>query len=70
MVVKPDTMSQSKFDELREKMYPVMVNATLLQNEDYLILQLTSPILFKDEKMQLKPILLQRKLKWNSERFN
>lgn len=70
MIAKPDTMSQTNFEMLKSKIYPAMIRAALSLNDNNLTLELTSPLLFKDEKVQLKPILLQRKLKWDGKRFN
>ncbi len=67
---RPDTMEQAKYDELVEMIDPVMVEACLSPEEDVLSFSLSLPLLNKEERSQLTPLLSQRKFKWNGHSFN
>lgn len=69
LVQKPDTMSESRFSELKKMIEPKMVSAVLLQHEDGLVIRLSLPLLSADDKKQVSAIKLQRKFKWNGKTF-
>jgi hypothetical protein len=46
-----------------------LVGAQLMLDEDALVVNLSVPMLTKEESERLKAILLQRKLKWNGQNF-
>ena len=66
---RPDTMAVERYDELVRFFDPVMISAVMTPDND-LIFQLSTPMVTKEEKKQLDAILLQKKLKWNRQRFN
>ncbi len=70
LIQKPDTMSQQRFEELKAMLHPALIKAALSINDNTLTLDMEAPILFKDEKVQIKSIIMQRKLNWNEKSFN
>lgn len=68
-LVRPDTMSQARFDELRAMIEPAMVYATLSPSDDSLILQLAFPLVSDEQRKALDIIRMQRKLKWDGVSF-
>ena len=69
LVQKPDTMSESRFADLKAMIEPKMVSALLLQNENALVVRLASPLLSADDKKVVNVIKLQRKFNWNGKSF-
>lgn len=69
LVQKPDTMSESRFADLKAMIEPKMVSALLLQNENALVVRLASPLLSADDKKAVNVIKLQRKFNWSNESF-
>ena len=69
LLQRPDTMAVERYDELVRFFDPVMISAVMTPDND-LIFQLSMPMVTKEEKKQLDAILLQKKLKWNRQRFN
>ncbi len=69
LLQRPDTMAVERYDELVRFFDPVMISAVMTPDND-LIFQLSTPMVTKEEKKQLDAILLQKKLKWNRQRFN
>ena len=61
LILKPDTMSETRFAEL--------VSALLLQNENSLVVRLSLPLLSADDKKAVNAIKLQRSFKWNGKTF-
>ena len=70
LVVKPDTMSQHRFNELKNKIEAVMVEASLSDKDDELTIRPTVPLLARGEKKTVDTILMQRKLKWDGRTYN
>ena len=70
LVAKPDTMSESRFEELKLMVEPKMYSAELSIRDNSIIFQLSLPLVSNDEKKHLNAILMQRKFKWNGEMFN
>lgn len=68
LTVRPDTMSQERFMELRQKFEPVMVSADINESNE-IVLQLSCPFLSKDENNSLGGIIRKRTLKWNGITF-
>lgn len=66
---KPDTLSQTATDELKKMIDPVMVSISLPEDEESVILQLSTPFLLQDEKERLKSVLVQTKFKWMGDLF-
>ena len=69
LVQKPDTVSDSRFADLKAMIEPKMVSALLLQNENALVVRLASPLLSADDKKAVNVIELQRKFNWNGKSF-
>ena len=66
---RPDTMTQERYEELTRLIDPVMTTA-IMGPDLSITVSLATPLLTKTERQDLKAILLQRKLKWDGERFN
>ena len=69
LVAKPDSMNEETFQELSSLMDVKLVGAQLMLDEDALVVNLSVPMLTKEESERLKAVLLQRKLKWNGQNF-
>ena len=69
LIQKPDTVSESRFEDLKAMIEPKMVSALLLQNENALVVRLASPLLSADDKKAVNVIKLQRKFNWSNESF-
>ncbi len=67
---KPDTMSEEKYHDLHMALESGMWCVKLSSGEESLTFQLSLPLLCKEEKAQLSSLLVQRKFKWNGQRFN
>lgn len=70
LLVRPDSMPESRFAELRKLIDPIMVSATLSPDNDSIDISLSLPLLSNDERRQINTIVLQRKLNWNGTTFN
>ena len=69
LMQRPDTMDVERYDELVRFFDPVMIAAVLTPDSN-LIFQLSTPMVTTEEKKQLDVIMLQKKFKWNHQRFN
>ena len=69
LIQKPDTMTDTRFLELKQMVEPRMVSFMLLQHEDGLVIRLALPLLSADDKKAVNAIKLQRKLNWNGKTF-
>ena len=69
LIQKPDTMSETRFAELKAMIEPRMVSTLLLQNENSLVVRLSLPLLSADDKKAVNAIKLQRSFKWNGKTF-
>ena len=67
---KPDTMTDTYFNSLVENLDPQLVAVSVSPKEQALTYTVSIPEVPKDKIRQLKGILLQRKFKWNGEKFN
>lgn len=70
LIVRPDTMSQARFDELKGKIEVITVEASLTAENDNLMLRTAVPLLSHQEKESIRLIFLQRKLNWNGTTYN
>jgi len=68
-VHKPDTMPQDMFDDLRDMVYPVMLDASLSETDDIVTLTLSMPLLTAEEKKDVRAIIKQSKFKWDGRKF-
>ena len=69
LMQRPDTMDVERYDELVRYFDPVMIAAVMTPDSN-LIFQLSTPMVTTEEKKQLDAIVLQKKFKWNRQRFN
>lgn len=70
LIQKPDTMSVTRFEELKAMVEPKMMSALLMQHEDAIVFRLALPLLSAEDKKLILPIKVQRKFKWNGRMFN
>ena len=70
LVARPDTMDVERYDHLLRYIDPVMVLAEFSPEDNSLSFSLSTPMVTKQEREDLKAILLQRKVKWSGVRFN
>lgn len=66
---KPDSISQDKYQTMLLALDPMLVKASLSPNTDEITFSLSTPLMTKEEKEQIRPILLSKKLKWNGSLF-
>ena len=69
LVQKPDTMSETRFAELKAMIEPRIVSALLLQNENSLVVRLSLPLLSAEDKKAVSAIKVQRSFKWDGKIF-
>ena len=67
---KPDSIAQETYSQLLRLASPKMVAVEMDENDYSLIYRLTVPMLSAKEQEQIKPIFLQRKLKWDGKMYN
>lgn len=70
LMSRPDTMDVERYEQLVSFIEPVMMVADYDPKQQTLVLSLSTPLLTKEEIIQVNAILLQRKLKWNGRMFN
>lgn len=71
LMIKPDTMTESEYDDLKHSMNFTMNYASFDKNDNNkLVLTPTTPLMTKEDKNKVKPLLLQRFVKWNGKTFN
>ncbi len=70
LVARPDTMDAGRYEELLRLIDPLMVQADISPDDHSLCFSLSTPLVTKKERDELKEILLQRKVKWDGRRFN
>ncbi len=70
LIARPDTMDVERYEELLKWVDPRMIFAQILPQQKSVVFSLATPLLNKDEVMQVNAILLQRKVKWRGKSFN
>ena len=70
LVQRPDTMTAERYDDLYRLVDPMMTYALMSSGGQELTFFLSTPMVTKKEIMALEAILVQRKLKWDGEKFN
>ena len=70
LVQRPDTMTAERYDDLYRLVDPMMTYALMSSGGQELTFFLSTPMVTKKEKMALEATLVQRKLKWDGEKFN
>lgn len=70
-LVRPDTISEARFDEIAGSQEIKMAMASIDKNNaKSLNLQYTMPLLSSDEKKAFSTVILQTNLKWDGKTFN
>jgi hypothetical protein len=70
LLVRPDTISLSRFVELKGKFDPAMVNARLLVDSDDLEVTLSIPEHNSAIINELNAVVRLTRLKWDGEKYN
>lgn len=63
LMAKPDTMTESHYQELKAYVEPKMLHAQLSPNDNTLTLGLSLPLVANEDKKRISSILLQMKVK-------
>lgn len=66
---KPDTMTETKFEELRKYIEPIMVYAGFDDKGQALTFSINIPFTTKDMRNEVKAIIKQKSFKWSSGSF-
>lgn len=66
---KPDTITNERYVELKSRIDPVMLKISLSPASNELTLSLAEPLMTNEEKLDVKSIIKQKKLKWDGEKF-
>lgn len=69
LTLKPDTMDEKRFSELRSMIDPVMVGAHLSPSDNHLKVRLALPLLSADHQKAVGSILREVILLWNGDGF-
>lgn len=69
LYARPDSMSEERFVQLTQFLDPLMVHIEAFPRQKELVFSLSTPLLNKDEILQINAILLQRKVKWSGKTF-
>ena len=69
LMAKPDTMSLETYNQLASLIDPIMLKADIIPNDFAIEFSLSTPLLRKEEKNQVRPVLKSKKVKWDGERF-
>lgn len=67
--VKPDTLTEQRYGELKRWIEPVIRKAEIIPSIQQIVFTLSTPMLTKEEKTQVNAILLQIKVKWVGKMF-
>lgn len=68
-VQKPDTMSNEKFEELRNYIEPVIMTAHFDKKYDIITFNLSLPFVQKDNYKELNAIIKKISFKWDGQNF-
>lgn len=69
LLQKPDSVSNEEFASLKSKFDPLLMKMSISPSSDELTLTLATPLMSDEEKQAVKPIIKQKKLKWNGKYF-
>ena len=69
LLQRPDTMSVSRFEEIKAMIEPRMMSALLMQHENAIVFRLALPLLSAEDKKLINAIKVQRKFNWNGKIF-
>lgn len=66
---RPDTMSESKFNELRNYIEPVIISADISNDNNTITYDLSLPLVPHDKFDELRAIIKKKSFKWDGSRF-
>lgn len=66
---RPDSISEADLQDITAPLMPRLLAMELSPTEPTLTLSLSLPPMSREEEARLNPLLLQRKLNWNGQRF-
>lgn len=69
LTLRPDTMPAARYDSLCSLLDPVMTMAHLCVSDENLTLELSLPLLSKDDRTALNGILRKRVIRWDGKRM-
>ena len=69
LVKKPDSLSESDFNNIKEIIYPHLIVAKLSKKDAVMTLSLSLPLLNNDDKKKAERIILQKNIRWNNNIF-
>lgn len=69
LVQRPDTMSESRFNELRNYIEPVIISAEISNDDNIITYNLSLPLMPGDKSDELKAIIKKKSFKWNGDKF-
>lgn len=67
LTARPDTMSNDRYKELRDKIEPVIVSIDIASSEPVFTYSLSLPLLNKKERDEVKAIIKQKSFNWNNK---
>lgn len=70
LTASPDTMSSTRFIELRNLLEPVIMSAEFIDEDNVIKFSLSLPLLNSEEKESVRSIVKQKSFKWDGEIFN
>ncbi len=69
LVVKPEDMSEERFERLKLYFDPMLVRAELYDEGNVIKLTPFAPMLSDEEKTELKPVIKQKTFKWINGKY-
>lgn len=66
---RPDTMSEQRFNELRNYIEPVIISAEISNDDNIITYNLSLPLMPGDKSDELKAIIKKKSFKWNGDKF-
>lgn len=69
LIHKPDTITESRYEELKDMIEPEITGFSLSMSENTITAKLSLPLLAEDDKKAVNAILMQRKFKWSGKFF-
>ena len=69
LLQKPDTLSETTYAELKSQLTMTLPQASLSPNNQNMKVSLSIPLTDKEQAERIKPLLMQKELKWNGKTF-
>lgn len=69
LLVKPDTMTSERFEELKGMIEPLMSYAEMEVSQPVITFKMSMPLVGNEEKKAIQSIAMQRKFKWDGSLF-